>query len=667
MQPYLSLRLPTICLALVLVVWTCTGWSPAAQSGQAEPAAPSAQKQAKTPESGSGDPVPASNADEKTVVPQITEEITVTATVTPELPVSSISRIDRRLIDTVARKDISEALSYTSGTFVSTGSKNEPGIRIRGLDTSKISLFVDGVPVAEPYFNSFSLGTVPIQSLDSIRVVKGASSVLYGANALGGVIDVTTERPDRTALRVNGTFGTDGLATVGVSGTARSEQTAFVGSFYYDRSDEYSYLVDGERTDRFLSDYERYGFNGKFYFFPSAGSEVVAEVDWYDSEYGVPPATAYSKARYWRFSDWNRLITSLGGTFALGGHGYLKAKGFYTRHFNVLDAYRKANLAELQWVSTYNNETYGAILSGAVAPTDAHDLRFSVSYRDDRVKQQGDKGDPWEEYNHKTFSTGIEDHFQIADHWTLVGGVSLDYLDKDFGDNDTAVNPIAGILYSPDDVWDVHLTIAQKSRFPSMKNLYSTSGGNPDLRDERGTNTELGAAWRGPVNISGAVFFNRIKDLIESVRLPSGYKTNINVGNARIAGFEVSAAAPWSIFDFNVNYTFLDGENMDTDADLDLTPHHQLNAVVRAMPGGGWTVSAWGLAVSRATVHVTDLVVPAPGYLVLNAEVAKQFKSFQVFARVENLLDQAYSTEPGFPMPARSFQAGLRFDYDFTR
>ncbi|HPC11597.1 MAG TPA: sugar ABC transporter permease [candidate division Zixibacteria bacterium] len=47
--------------------------------------------------------------------------------------------------------------------------------------------------------------------------------------------------------------------------------------------------------------------------------------------------------------------------------------------------------------------------------------------------------------------------------------------------------------------------------------------------------------------------------------------------------------------------------------------------------------------------------------------VINSIKSFQVFARVENLLDQAYSTEPGFPMPARSFKAGLRFDYDFTR
>jgi len=138
MKPYLSLRLPTIRLALALVVWACVGLTLAASSGAVQPAAPSAQKQAKTPESGSGDPVPASPADEKTVVPQITEEITVTATVTPELPVSSTSRLDRRLIDTVARKDISEALSYTSGTFVSTGSKNEPGIRIRGLDTSKI-------------------------------------------------------------------------------------------------------------------------------------------------------------------------------------------------------------------------------------------------------------------------------------------------------------------------------------------------------------------------------------------------------------------------------------------------------------------------------------------------------------------------------------------------
>jgi iron complex outermembrane receptor protein len=407
--------------------------------------------------------------------------------------------------------------------------------------------------------------------------------------------------------------------------------------------------------------------NGKFYFFPNAGSEILAEVDWYDSEYGVPPATEYSKPRYWRFSDWNRIIASLGGTFALGGSGHLKVKGFYTRHYNVLDAYTKANLQTLQWVSTYNNETYGVNLSGAVAPSDAHDLRFSVSFRDDIVSQQADKGDPWEEYNHKIVSAGVEDHYQIADEWRLVGGFSVDHLRKDFGDNDTSVNPIAGIQFEPGEAWDFHLTIAQKSRFPSMKALYSTSGGNPDLRDERATNTEFGASWTDAATIRGAVFYNRIKDLIESVRMPDGYKMNVNVGNASITGFEVETTIPWSIFDVSVNYTFLDGQNLDTDEDLDLTPHHQFNAMLRATFGGGWSAAAWGLAVSRSTVHYTNLVAPVPGYCVINAEVTKQLKSFQVFARVENLLDQAYATESGFPMPARSFQAGLRLDVAFNR
>jgi len=593
---------------------------------------------------------------------QITEEIVVTATVDNEAPVATTSLLDRATLEQLTLRDLSQAMSYVSGTFVSSGAKSETGIRIRGLDTQKVTLMIDGVPLAEPYFNSFSLNTITTEAVSQVRVVKGASSVLYGANALGGVLDVTTRRPDTDFLECRGTYGSFGFLDAAVSGGFRRGQFAVFGAYLAEDSGPYDYPVNGEDQERKLSDYGRQSFDGKFYVFPTETSEILASVSYYTAAYGVPPATAYSSARYWRFKDWDRLMLGLGGTFGFAGSGVMKAKMYYTRHFNVLDAYRNSAMDSLQWESTYRNETWGGYLNGAVPLFAAgNELQFSANYRYDSVNTQSALTAPWERYQHETVSVGAEDHYRLTDQWLLVGGVSVDHLRKTDGRERTTANPLAGVVFSPTEVLDLHVTFSQKSRFPSMKSLYSTSGGNPDLRDERGTSTEVGATWRGWGELRGTVFYNRIKDLIETVRLPDSTRVNVNIGKSRITGFELEFKKELGWASTSVNYTFLDGDNLETDTSLDMVPTSQFNAVVSVEPAEHWFISAWGMAVSRCQSTISNARVDVPGYALINAEGRRELGPLELFVRVENLLDHAYATEPGYPMPGRAFLGGVRF------
>lgn len=591
----------------------------------------------------------------------ITEEIVVEAPLPKDLPLSTTSLIKREKIESLSPKDLSEVLSYTSGTFISSGSKNEFRIKIRGFESQRIVLLYDGIPIYEPFFNSFDLKTIPAEEVESIKVVKGASSVLYGPNALGGIINIITRRPNPPSFSLKTLYGSNDSFNITSSGAINWKNVFFSGFASFDKSDGFEWNKNGENTLRENSDYERRNITGKVYFYPNQKSEILLEAAYYWSEFGVPVATEYYFPRYWRFKSWNRFQLNLGGTFSLLKNGHFKFRSYYIRHDNILDAYTNASLNELMWESTYDNDSYGAFLLGTVPYLAQNELKFSLNYRDDNIRTQDDRGGEWEEFQHQTLSVGFENHFGLNPRLKLAAGVSLDYLRKYSGDNKASLNPILGLKFNPYDYMDIHLTLSQKSRFPSMRSLYSSRGGNPDLKDERGTSYEFGLRYERNFLLSVAIFYNKMKDLISAVRLPSGFQTNLNIGKAHIFGFELESQKAVSWMSFSANYTYLNARNEEEDRPLDLVPESQLNFVLDVTAKNKLQFTLWGLAVSSSEVKIFDDIVKIPGYFVLNATLSKSFSNFTIFLKGENLFNKYYVTEPGYPMKARTVSVGLKF------
>jgi outer membrane cobalamin receptor len=99
----------------------------------------------------------------------ITEEIIVEAQLPKEVPLSTTSLIKRERIEAVSSTDLSEVLSYTSGTFVSSGAKSEFRLKLRGLGSQRTALLYNGIPIYEPYINSSDLKTITIEEVESIK------------------------------------------------------------------------------------------------------------------------------------------------------------------------------------------------------------------------------------------------------------------------------------------------------------------------------------------------------------------------------------------------------------------------------------------------------------------------------------------------------------------
>lgn len=110
-------------------------------------------------------------------------------------------------IEKMNRITVSEALNLMPGITQSVvGARNESMVYIRGFDLRQIPVYIDGVPVYVPYDGYVDLARFTTSDLSSIQVSKSGSSVIYGANTLGGAINLVSRKPVDT-LEVNGTIG----------------------------------------------------------------------------------------------------------------------------------------------------------------------------------------------------------------------------------------------------------------------------------------------------------------------------------------------------------------------------------------------------------------------------------------------------------------------------
>jgi len=608
----------------------------------------------------------AKKEEEKTV--RITEEILVVGKAPKDIPVATVSTLESTQIEQIKPRDLSDVVKYVPGSMVTFGDKDTYSLKLRGVSSNRIALLVDGVPSYEPYFSTFDLKTVSAGGIDTIQVTKGPSSVLYGPNTLGGLINVITRRPTASpSFSLLGSYGNLDTRSLGFDTSFGWKSFALVANALYQDSDGFYYPdPDSGRTERTNSDFQRLNLNAKLYYTPSNSTEIMINGGLYQSEYGMPAPLFTQRARYWRFPRWDRSTINAGGFTSLGGDSVLRFRAYYVDYYNTLDWFADPEMTELDSSSTYDNSSYGAFVLADLPTGEANTVKASILFQKDIARIQDDVGLPWEKVDQGTVSAGLEDHFSLSDQWKVIGGLSLDYIDKyTSGENNTSLNPMVGVKFTPREELDFHLSFARKSRFPSMRSLYSTSSGNPDLLSESGRSLEFSATYSGPIYVTGTAFLNRFKNFIDSVRLPDGTRRYYNVGEAHINGFEVQVQKNLSWLSAMLNYTYLDHRNDTDDRPLDAQPDHNLNFDASVFPFMGFRIGLYGMFGSESWWYdsSTRQLLTIPSYFNLDAVISYTVAGrYEIFSKLGNIFDDYFYTEPGFPWRGRYFEIGLRAD-----
>lgn len=610
-------------------------------------------------------------------------------------------------------KRVSDIAKNTAGVFVEKkGGRAEQNIIVRGFDSRRVPIFIDGIPVYIPYDGNMDLGRFSTFDLSRIDISKGSSSVLYGSNTMGGAINLVTKKPSRELEgevgyglkfgKNSGTFGNDvhfnlgtnqGLFYIQTGGSYLTNNANQLSSSY--KQSEWS-KEDGNAQDHSKTKDKK--FSIKFGITPNETDEYVIafstqkaskEQPFYAGKY--EPSYSRRGGHLYKFWDWSRWDKD--SVYFLSNTQfekfYVKTKAFYDTFKNDLSTYdnEKLNTQNSGFNSHYKDHSYGfgVELGGDIG--DKNSLKFSTNYKYDTHKEHDD-GEPEQSYKDKIYSFGLENTFKFSELTKLIFGVSYDTKKgikaQDYQNNamyefdvstEHAFNYQAQLKHSFDGTDEFGVSYAKKTYFPSMKERYTRSLNknkepNPFLKPEVANHYELSYAknYADNLRIESAIFYSTIKDAVGEVLLANKNYQNQNIGKARYVGFEFGANyALNETFNFGANYTYINAKYKNSDEKIYNLPKHKgfIYTDIYFTPNLSLYLSQ-ELSSSRYSSvsgrYVSDAKIS--GFGVTNLKLSyKTAKNIELSAGISNLFDKNYEYQEGYPEDGRTFFANVNYKF----
>jgi iron complex outermembrane recepter protein len=562
---------------------------------------------------------------------------------------------------------------------------------------------MDGIPIYVMYDGYSDLGRFTTFDVSQIEVSKGAASVLYGFNTLGGAINVVTKRPEKP-IEANAGVGlasgdtTTAYANIGSNlgkwylqgGASYSDRD------YYKLSDDFepTETEDGDKRDNSYQTDKKISF--KVGFRPTGDDEYAISYSKQEGEKGNPVYTGYDdtqRTRYWQWPQWDKESYYVNSKTGIGDQSYVKTRAYYDKYDNSLFAYDDDTYSTQNnrsaFKSWYNDDTYGGSVELGTTLLNRNDLKAALHYKRDR-HQEHDNDEPKRTFRDEYYSIGVEDTVSVIEKLSARVGASYDWqkaLEAEDYDSDTGIisdqetkdasafNPQAGLFYDFSDASSAYLTVARKSRFATMKDRYSYRFGttlpNPDLDPEIAVNYDLGFETAlDRVTFGGALFFSDIKDYIQLATIPdpddatATIQQNQNIGNVQIYGVEASLTV--RITDSlrgGVNYTYTEWDNRSNDDKLIDIPEHKFVAYAIYSLFDRLDLSADSTTYS-GRYSSSNGVRETESFTVLNAKAALSLiGGLAVEAGVNNLLDENYEIEEGYPEEGINYFTNLTYKF----
>jgi vitamin B12 transporter len=616
-------------------------------------------------------PVSAADSDalaEPVALPTVV--VTPTRLPTPENEVgSSITVITDEEIQRKQERTLPDALKDVPGlNVVQTGGPGgTTSVFVRGANANQTKVFIDGIDATDPATGTFNFEHILTWDIDRVEVVRGPQSGLYGADAIGGVVNIITKKgsgPGQFAGSLEGgTFGT-------FNQNARVSTGAERYNFYFDfahwhRSDTPvtpSDLVPPGRSVQGDS-YDNKTFSGRF------GANLTNNFD-----IGVVT----------RYIDTSLLFT---GDDFLGPESlkstetdeqlFTRGTAHLVSFDGVLDqtvgfAYTKFNQRDFDpnpptpLPSFFNGDRQKADWQADVKLMPGQILTFRAEHQRDEITT------PVAEITDNTGMVQLQS--SIGDRFFNAVSVRYDSYDT-FGAQPTF--RIAPTFQIPETDSRLKGSVGTGFKAPPLADLFQNFPsfnflGNPNLKPETSTGYDLGfeqTFLEKRVQLGATYFHNDIDNLIT---INDTATSLVNVGKATTYGVESFLTyTPWEPLTLRADYTFLIAKNDLTDQELLRRPKH------KASLNAAWHVSDKAV-LSTTLLYVGPWVdvnragtmsgVPANGYTVVNLAGSYDLgQGLSAYARIDNLFDRRYQDPVGFLRPGFGIFAGLRLALDAPR
>lgn len=535
------------------------------------------------------------------------------------------------------------------GYGVSTGAAG--GINLRGITggAGQLLVLIDGHPQYNGVYGHPISDSFQTLMADRVEVLRGPASVLYGSNAMGGVLNIVTRsiREDGVKSSVNLGAGSYGTVQAEASNQVRSGKFSSTVSAQYGRTDNHRPRMGFEQYGGYL----KLGYDITEHWNAYADADIIH----FNSSYPGAVSSPMYGANQWITrgvvsaaveNHYNRTSGALSVYSNFGRHKIDDGSADPTtptqRFFRSKDAltgiswYQSAQLFEgnrltvgMDYQHIYGNAYYTSKQTGEVLDTPN--------------KQSGK--------SHRNEIAGYVDFRQDLARWlTIDAGLRLDHHSV----TGTELIPQAGIVVRLVETGEIKAMASKGFRNPTMREMYLYPPSNEELEPERIWNYEL--SWRhslGAFHYGANLYYIKGDNMIQTVN-----RKNVNTGEIENYGAELEAEyridSHWSV---NTNHSLL----------------HMEHPVIAAPTYKGflganynccrWTVVAGLQYISGLYTAVGDQE-QKEDFCLLNASVTYNVaKGLSLWLRGENLLAQSYEINLGYPMPRATFMVGINWNF----
>ena len=524
------------------------------------------------------------------------------------------------------------------------------GMSLRGISSGsgQLMVLIDGHPQYMGLMGHSIADAYQSLMAERVEVLRGPASVLYGSNAMGGVVNIVTRkmREDGVKTNINAGYGSFNTLQTEVTNRVRKGRFSSVISGSYNRT-------DGHRADM---GFEQYGGYVKLGYEISDNWNISADVNVTHFNASNPGAVTEP------LIDNDQQITRGMASFALENN-YEKTSGALSLFYN--------------WGKHWINDGYHLGDEPLDYRFNSRDKMMGVSWYQSAQLFSGNRltlgvdyfhfgGDSWNSFlngNREEIVDKTQDEIaayldfrQYIVRWlTFDAGVRIDH----HSHVGTEWVPQAGFSFHLPANIEIKAMAAKGFRYPTIREMYMFMPANPDLKPERMWNYELAFSQKlleGRLSYGINLFYINGDNMIMTTRI-DGRPLNINTGRIKNAGVEAQVMyyinREWAV---NANYSYLHMKYPVLAA-----PEHKLYA------GGAFNKGRW--SISTGIQYVAGL------YTVLSPAETERFVlwnmrgAFQpvewvdIWVRGENLLAQEYEINAGFPMPRATVTAGINIDF----
>lgn len=568
------------------------------------------------------------SATEKTstqpAVNAVLEPLVVTATLSEEkideIP-ARISVIDQKVLQQSPITSLPELLKREAAANIVQlgGYGQQSSIFLRGTNSTQTLVLQDGVRLNAASTGAASLPFLDTSDIKQIEILKGPASVLYGTDAIGGVVQLITQTPEKTGAFVTGQYGENNTykAIVGAD--------LFEDGFYAQVRGQ-NLATDGTPVKNNLNA-EDAGFHQKG-FSTKVGvkkENYALSLD-YSQNQGMGE---YDLSNKIVSQDFKNEIINLKAQVNLNEQLELNAR---------LSQF-KDDLDQNQTPDFIHSKTKEAEIHTKWQFTPAQNIILGVAHQ----KTEGDILSYGSGYQDSVHSTGYfvqHQYDQNGIHSQV--GVRIEDNQK-YGTNTVAQ---AAVRYQLLPLTSIYTNIGSAFRAPNLNELYSAWGGNPNLNPEKSMSYEIGLDQKLNYGLSTGIslYRTKVKDLIDSTAQTSYQFENID--KALFKGAE--AYIKWQLNEFysNLSYNYVKAQNTTLNTDLSRRPRQKASLTV------GWDNAQYGLSTTLIAVSSSDnsaydnAIIPGHfsvdmnGYYNINDMI-------KLFANIQNVGDSQYRTAYG--------------------